>query len=43
VFEEVRKTGAALGFEPETDAVTNAYTESRSGVIFGDNDRQPVR
>jgi len=43
MFEEVRKAGAAFGFEPEADVVIDSDLDHWCDVIFGDHDLEAVR
>jgi hypothetical protein len=43
VFEQVGEAGAALGFEAKADAVGDADSDGRGGVIFRDDDDEPIR
>src|SRR5262249_9873385 len=42
VLEQVREAGAALGLEPEADAVGGRDAEGGARVVFGDHDREAV-
>ena len=43
VFEEMREARAALRLKAKSDAVADANSESRRGMIFGNHDGQAVR